>query len=176
MEDYQEKHLKEVQTLRNAELFERVIKDIGLIDVFRADKEGLKEIKACATITFMLFRKRMQHVNWGDPLKENNKEKQVIDNVLRHFIARTGKNIKTSVEAHRKHVRARIRDGYTLKEMIHVIDVKNKQWKGTKMDKYIRIKTLFTPEHFDSYRTESMQSDKHQVSMPDTNEKAVPVK
>ena len=47
-------------------------------------------------------------------------------------------------------IKARLKD-YTIEELKAVIDLKVKEWKGTKMQQYIRPSTLFNATKFESY-------------------------
>ena len=53
-----------------------------------------------------------------------------------------------------KFLLARLED-YTVEDLISVIDKKYKEWKGTNMEKYLRIETLFNATKFESYVNQS---------------------
>ena len=44
-----------------------------------------------------------------------------------------------------------MKEGYTVNDFKTVIDKKCREWKGTKLEKYLTPKTLFAPSHFDTY-------------------------
>ena len=56
---------------------------------------------------------------------------------------------KTSKDT-KKHIRARLNDGYTLDDFKVVIDHKVAEWKGTEFEKFLRPSTLFGSK-FESY-------------------------
>ena len=51
-------------------------------------------------------------------------------------------------------VKARLKEGATVEEMIKVIELKAKQWKGTEYEKYVRFSTLFNKTKFETYLDE----------------------
>lgn len=53
-------------------------------------------------------------------------------------------------------VRARLREGYTEEQLMHVVDVKCAEWSGTDMERYLRPETLFAPSHIESYVNQPM--------------------
>ena len=84
-------------------------------------------------------------------LKENKKENAL--KVLAYFNEKTGHNYKDT-SANMKFLLARLED-YTVDDLISVIDKKYKEWKGTNMEKYLRIETLFNATKFESYVNQS---------------------
>jgi uncharacterized phage protein (TIGR02220 family) len=78
----------------------------------------------------------------------------LINEVIDYLNTKAEKSFRKETEAHRKHIRGRIDEGRELTDFKKVIDIKVKQWKGGKMDKYLRPQTLFIPGHFDAYLNE----------------------
>ncbi len=81
------------------------------------------------------------------------------------------KNFNHKAEAHRKLIRARWNEGYTVDNFKTVINNKTSQWLGKfdrdnkPLDKYLRPSTLFAQKHFDNYLNETVsksQSNQHQ--------------
>ncbi|KSV56091.1 hypothetical protein ATO21_07040 [Pediococcus acidilactici] len=61
-----------------------------------------------------------------------------------------------NVESNRKIIRARINEGYSKSELAKVVEFKSKQWKDDpKMNPYLRITTIFAPNHFGNYLNEA---------------------
>ena len=54
-------------------------------------------------------------------------------------------------ETNLKFLKARFKEGFTTDDVFKVIDVKAKQWMGTKDDMYLRPATLFNAEKFNQY-------------------------
>lgn len=46
---------------------------------------------------------------------------------------------------------ARLNEGFTLEELLMVVEYKCQEWKGTDMQKYLRPETLFRPSKFEGY-------------------------
>ena len=92
--------------------------------------------------------------NKEDNIKETKKENAL--KVLAYFNEKTGHNYKDTV-ANMKFLLARLED-YTVDDLISVIDKKYKEWKGTNMEKYLRIETLFNATKFESYINQSVST------------------
>ena len=80
-------------------------------------------------------------------IKETKKENAL--KVLAYFNEKTGHNYRDTA-VNMKFLLARLED-YTIDDLISVIDKKYKEWKGTTMEKYLRIETLFNATKFESY-------------------------
>lgn len=63
--------------------------------------------------------------------------------VVDYLNSKAGTRYKHSSEDTRKHIRARVNDGYTLDDFKAVIDRKVEEWKGTEWQKFLRPSTLF---------------------------------
>ena len=63
--------------------------------------------------------------------------------IVDYLNQKAGTRYKHSSEDTRKHIRARVNDGYTLDDFKTVIDRKVKEWKGTEWEKFLRPSTLF---------------------------------
>lgn len=77
--------------------------------------------------------------------KRENKEFEIfVENILEYLNKVAGTRYKSSTQLYRKHIKARLRENYTLDDFKHVIDVKVVEWKDDiKMARYIRPETLF---------------------------------
>lgn len=74
-----------------------------------------------------------------------------VTEVILYFNEVTGKSLKDSGIQNRKHILARLREGFTLEDCKKVIRVKFEEWRDDdKMSRYIRIETLFGSK-FESY-------------------------
>lgn len=63
--------------------------------------------------------------------------------IINYLNQKAGTRYKHSSEDTRKHIRARVNDGYTLDDFKAVIDRKVEEWKGTEWEKFLRPSTLF---------------------------------
>ena len=63
--------------------------------------------------------------------------------IVDYLNSKLGTHYKTSTAGTRKHITARLREGYTVDNFKTVIDSKSKEWRGTDNQKYLRPETLF---------------------------------
>lgn len=76
--------------------------------------------------------------------------------VVAHINAACGTSFRTSSSATKRLVSGRLRDGYTVEDMVDVIDVKTGQWlHDRRMRKYLRPETLLAPTKFEGYLQEA---------------------
>ena len=86
--------------------------------------------------------KKKKEVDVPVPASEDSKYpyKEIID----YLNQKTDKKFSCKSKDARRHIHARIDDGYTVDDFKRVIDVKAAEWKGNpEMDKYLRPSTLF---------------------------------
>ena len=86
---------------------------------------------------------------------ENNENKnnyaEMITQIFDYLNQKTGKHYTGRSEAHRKHIIARLKEGYTVEEFKRVIDNKVAAWKyDERMSTYLRPETLFGTK-FETY-------------------------
>ena len=70
--------------------------------------------------------------------------------IVDYLNQKAGTRYKHTSEDTRKHIRARVNDGYTIDDFKAVIDRKTAEWKGTEWEKFLRPSTLFGSK-FESY-------------------------
>ena len=75
--------------------------------------------------------------------------------IIGYLNEKTDNSYKPSAEGHKKFIRPRWNEGNTLDDFKTVIDYKANEWMGTKMEMYLRPKTLFSSENFDNYLSEA---------------------
>lgn len=88
--------------------------------------------------------------------------------IIGYLNEKTGKNFKSGSSASKRHINARLSEGFTLEDFKKVIDIKCKEWSGGKMEKYLRPETLFGSK-FESYLNECHYSESRQKE-PDLEE------
>lgn len=71
--------------------------------------------------------------------------------IIEYLNFRTGSKFKPTTKPYIQAIRSRLKEGYTVDDFKTVIDKKCREWKGTKLEKYLTPKTLFAPSHFDTY-------------------------
>ena len=92
----------------------------------------------------------------GRELFKDTSVEPKVDEIINYYKQITNSpKVSNKTEANRKPIRGRLSEGYTVEDLKSVIDVKSKQWKGTSMDMYLRIETLFAPSKFQGYIREA---------------------
>ena len=82
--------------------------------------------------------------------------------ILEYLNEKAIKNFNHKAESHRKLIRARWNEGYSVENFKTVIDNKVSQWlgkfdkEGNSLDRYLRPSTLFAQKHFDNYLNETV--------------------
>jgi uncharacterized phage protein (TIGR02220 family) len=71
--------------------------------------------------------------------------------IIEYLNVKTGSKFKATTKPYIQAIRSRLKEGYTVDDFKTVIDKKCREWKGTKLEKYLTPKTLFAPSHFDTY-------------------------
>lgn len=71
--------------------------------------------------------------------------------IIEYLNVKTGSRFKATTKPYIQAIRSRLKEGYTVDDFKTVIDKKCREWKGTKLEKYLTPKTLFAPSHFDTY-------------------------
>lgn len=71
--------------------------------------------------------------------------------VINYLNLKSGKNFKADSASAIRFINGRLKDGYTVDDMKHVIDVKVAEWKDTERDQYLRPETLFSSTKFEGY-------------------------
>ena len=81
---------------------------------------------------------------------EEPKPKYPYKEIIAYLNEKTGKSFRDDSKDTRKHIAARIKEGYTKEDFFKVIDIKVAEWAGTEMDDYLRPSTLFSTK-FEGY-------------------------
>lgn len=77
--------------------------------------------------------------------------------------ARAGTHYKASSEVTRRHINARLAEGYTVEDFETVISKKCQEWMGTEMEKFLRPETLFGTK-FESYLNARIRPSRREYS------------
>ena len=80
---------------------------------------------------------------------------KIIEEIINYLNEKAGTKYKSTSKDTIKHINARLKEGYTVQDFKYVIDVKVAEWKGTKMEMYIRPSTLFSNK-MDNYVNQPM--------------------
>lgn len=95
--------------------------------------------------------------------------KEVID----YLNKKTGKRFKPNADGNKRVIDPRLKDGYTVDDLKHIIDVKYAQWHGKTFsngqlgDNYLRPETLFRVSKIEGYLNEEIPKRKYKEPTPD---------
>ncbi|EUJ56440.1 conserved phage C-terminal domain-containing protein [Listeria fleischmannii] len=70
--------------------------------------------------------------------------------IIDYLNSQLGTKFRHETTSTRKHIKARLKDGYTIADFKKVIDYKKKEWLNTEMSKYLVPDTLFG-KRFEKY-------------------------
>ena len=98
---------------------------------------------------------------YKDYIKDNNSEvgediKLKVTEIIKYLNSKTNKNFRVEAKTNREPIEARLKDGYTIRELKKVIDIKVSEWSGTNMDTYLCPQTLFRPSNFEKYLNQNV--------------------
>ena len=86
---------------------------------------------------------------------DNNNIKSICQEVITYLNQVTNKNFNKNTASHHKYIKARLKEGYKLKDFKHVVNVMAATWMGTDYERYLQPQTLFGNK-FDSYLNRSI--------------------
>ena len=89
---------------------------------------------------------------------DNNNIKSICQEVITYLNQVTKKNFNKNTASHHKYIKARLKEGYELKDFKHVVNVMAATWMGTDYERYLQPQTLFGNK-FDSYLNRSMPNN-----------------
>ena len=84
------------------------------------------------------------------------------DEVIDYLNMRTGTKYR-HVDSTRKHIQARLKEGFSVQDCKDVIDKKCVEWMNSDMEKYLRPQTLFNSEKFQNYLNAPVKQKKGQT-------------
>ena len=120
-----------------------------------------------------------------DSVSSNDEPKSYAENgtaekaleIISYLNDHAGTRYRANAVQTKKHINARLEDGYTVEDFKKVIDVKCAEWLGTDMAKYLSPDTLFSGK-FEKYLNQSaiqrprsptyMESIANRVNIVDT--------
>lgn len=117
------------------------------------EKKRLDEPKKESNATVTL------HVTQGNATDidiDIDKDKEYIVEIINYLNRVADKKYRHTTKAHQRHIKARLREGFTIDDFKKVIDIKVTEWKNDKnMNQYLRPETLFGTK-FESYLNQNM--------------------
>lgn len=100
------------------------------------------------------------HMETEYSIDKNSKDNNiyiVVQEVISYLNEKSGKDFKTKTKTTISHIKARVKEGFTVDDFKKVIDIKVSKWKNDpKMKDYIRPETLFGTK-FEGYLNEAPQ-------------------
>lgn len=97
----------------------------------------------------------------------NNVNTEKIKQIIDYLNSTLGTQYKATSKETRKHINARLEEGYTLEQFKEVINKKSAQWIGTEYEQYLRPSTLFGTK-FESYLNASVPKPQEQQTQTDS--------
>lgn len=91
--------------------------------------------------------------------KKDNIDNNIYINIISYLNNRCNTRYKYNTPNTKKHIGARIKEGYTEQDFYTVIDKKVNEWLGTERERYLRPDTLFGTK-FESYLNQNVVSEK----------------
>ncbi|MEN8644714.1 phage replisome organizer N-terminal domain-containing protein [Bacillus toyonensis] len=114
--------------------------------------------------------KELEIINASSSDESDTKVSIPYQEILDYLNEKAKKNFNHKAEAHRKLIRARWNEGYTVENFKTVIDNKVSQWFGQfdrdnkPLNRYLRPSTLFAQKHFDNYLNETVKGENSNAS------------
>jgi uncharacterized phage protein (TIGR02220 family) len=100
-----------------------------------------------------------------DSLDKDNTYCAEIAEIVSYLNKKAGTNYREKTESTKRHIRARLNDGFTLDDFRAVIDKKCNEWLGTQWEKFLRPETLFGSK-FESYLNAKVNPNAGQQGNP----------
>ena len=96
---------------------------------------------------------------------EKEKEKEnILDSIhkiIDYLNLKIGARYRANSKSTQSHIKARLKEGYTVEDFFAVIDKKYSEWYGTEMEQYLRPETLFGTK-FENYLNSKVYPKKKQ--------------
>ena len=87
---------------------------------------------------------------------DNNKNKEIYINIINYLNNKCNTRYRYNTPNTKKHINARLNEGYTEQDFYTVISKKSDEWLGTEQEKYLRPDTLFGAK-FESYLNQQIK-------------------
>lgn len=93
--------------------------------------------------------------------KEENKDTHLAERkqIIEYLNQKCGTKYRHGSDINKKHINARLNEGYAAEDFFKVIDKKYAEWCGTEQEKYLRPETLFGNK-FESYLNQKINKEK----------------
>ena len=136
------------------------IKDNGRYSLINQD--GIPDGYQC--VTQNSIDKNSIDKNSIDILPEK-KEPEICKEIIEYLNLKANTKFRSNSAATKRHLNARLAEGFTIDDFKKVIDIKCIQWlNDPNMKKYLRPETLFSASHFESYLNEYVEPPRSKYS------------
>ena len=131
------------------------IKDNGRYSLI--DQDGIPDGYQCVTQNSIDKNKK--------DILPDKKEPEICNEIIEYLNLKANTKFRSNSAATKRHLNARLAEGFTIDDFKKVIDVKCTQWlNDPNMKKYLRPETLFTASHFESYLNEYVEPPRSKYS------------
>lgn len=120
--------------------------------------EHIKNDTLCIGYTYHMETFVSDSVSDTDTVN-NNKDIDIIKSIINYLNSKCNTRYRYSTDNTKKHIRARLKDGYVFEDFCTVIDKKSKEWLGTDMEKFLCPDTLFGTK-FEKYLNQNNTAKK----------------
>lgn len=95
----------------------------------------------------------------------DKKEPEICNEIIEYLNLKANTKFRSNSAATKRHLNARLAEGFTIDDFKKVIDIKCTQWlNDPNMKKYLRPETLFSASHFESYLNEYVEPPRSKYS------------
>ena len=135
------------------------LREVGLLEEIRQgnnlpNRIYISQVDGAVENTVLELKKvQTKKIDINDT--DNNNIKSICQEVITYLNQVTNKNFNKNTASHHKYIKARLKEGYELKDFKHVVNVMAATWMGTDYERYLQPQTLFGNK-FDSYLNRSM--------------------
>lgn len=154
---------REISKVKDKSLLQFVYENIN-------DFENLNETVKTLLPLFNIKEKENEDVNVNDNVNDNDNDVSYHDSchdsskeIIQYLNMRTGSKFRDNISATNKHIKARLKEGFTLQDFKTVIDKKCAEWMGTDMQQYLRPQTLFGTK-FESYLNQQVNHNRQRTN------------
>lgn len=84
-------------------------------------------------------------------INNNSQVNEIVSEVILYLNKKANKHFRLETRSNREYITARLNEGYSLKDLKYVIDIKTQEWLNTSMEEYLCPQTLFRPNNFEKY-------------------------
>lgn len=121
-----------------------------------------KEMQNVKTESFRNFLIKLFDKRFKNSGNEETQKQMAVNRakVIQYLNEKCGTRYRSDSDITKRHIDARLKEGYTVDDLKTVIDKKCNEWKGTKLERFLRPQTLFSGK-FESYLNQNIVDEKY---------------